>query len=84
MASATPITDHAEIRRWAEENNGSPARVRGTGGDHDPGMLRIDFDSQDEGLEDIWEEWFDAFERNSLALLKSDDSRFNKLVRREH
>lgn len=83
MSSATPTTDHDEIRRWAEANNGRPARVRDTGSGADPGMLRIDFDAADEGLEAIsWDEWFEWFDRNDLALLRSEDSRFNKLVSR--
>jgi len=83
MSSATPVTDHNEIRRWVESNNGKPACVKGTGRGEDPGMLRIDFDEQEEGLARIsWEKWFEWFDRNELALLKSDDSRFNKLVSR--
>lgn len=83
MASATRTTDHAEIRRWVEENNGRPARVKQTGGGNDPGMLRIDFDEGEETLEAIgWDEWFKWFDRNDLALLHADDSRFNKLVSR--
>lgn len=83
MSSATPVTDHNEIRKWVEKNNGSPACVKGTGKGDDPGMLRIDFDEQEEGLSRIsWEKWFEWFDRNELALLKSDDSRFNKLVSR--
>ncbi len=84
MSTAVPLTNHEEIRRWVESNNGRPARVRGTGGGHDPGMLRIDFDEPDEKLEEIpWDVWFESFERNNLALLASDDTRFNKLVARE-
>ena len=83
MSSATPVTDHNEIRQWVEKNNGCPACVKGTGKGDDPGMLRIDFDEQEEGLSRIsWEKWFEWFDRNELALLKSDDSRFNKLVSR--
>lgn len=83
MSSATPVTDHNEIRRWVESNNGKPACVKGTGRGEDPGMLRIDFDEQEESLARIsWEKWFEWFDRNELALLKSDDSRFNKLVSR--
>ena len=83
MASAFKSTDHHEIRTWVEANNGRPARVRHTGGGRDPGMLRIDFDEPDASLEAIsWEDWFEAFERNHLALLHSPDSRFNKLVER--
>jgi hypothetical protein len=85
MSTATTTTDHDEIRRWVEENKGRPSCVKGTGKGGDPGMLRIDFDAQDENLEPIaWDKWFEWFDRNELALLHSDDSRFNKLVRRGH
>ena len=84
MTTATKTTNHDEIRRWAEKNKGRPARVRGTGGKNDPGMLRLDFGEQDEGLEPIpWEEWFEWFDKNELALLHAPDSRFNKLVSRQ-
>jgi len=33
-------TDHQEIRRWVEERGGRPARVKETGSDGDPGILR--------------------------------------------
>lgn len=47
------------------------------------GVLRIDFDEPDEKLRTIsWDEWFEWFDRNDLALLRSPDSRFNKLVSR--
>jgi hypothetical protein len=83
MASAVTTTDHDEIRTWVEQNNGRPACVKGTGGDGDVGMLRIDFDEQEENLQTIsWDKWFEAFERNRLALLHAEDSRFNKLVSR--
>ena len=84
-------TDHDEIRRWAEERGGRPARVRETGGDDDPGVLRIDFPGRgdDDRLEEIpWEEWFEAFEENNLAFLyqdetaDGDESRFSKLISR--
>jgi len=42
-ASARPLTDHDEIRRWAEERNAKPACVRRTGGGNDVGMIRLDF-----------------------------------------
>jgi hypothetical protein len=85
-------TDHDEIRRWVEEHGGKPARVRGTGGEGDPGILRIDFPGgtgQDQ-LEHIpWDEWFEKFEEQNLAFLyqerKADgeDSTFFKLVSRD-
>jgi hypothetical protein len=42
-ASAKPLTDHDEIRRWAEERNAKPSCVRDTGGSNDIGMIRLDF-----------------------------------------
>ena len=84
-------TDHDEIRRWVEDRGGRPARVRGTGGDDDPGILRIDFPGygDDAALEEIgWEEFFEKFEENGLAFVyqdetsEGDESRFSKLVSR--
>jgi hypothetical protein len=90
MASKT-TTDHAEIRRWADERGGVPAAVRETGSSDDPGVLRINFTNEpggddDERLEEIsWDDWFRAFDENNLAFLYEEDgeSRFNKLVNRE-
>jgi hypothetical protein len=42
-SSARLLTDHEEIRNWAEERGGMPAGVKGTGGDGGVGMVRIDF-----------------------------------------
>jgi hypothetical protein len=84
MSSATPVTDHNKIRKWAEKNNGRPACVKGTGKGDDPGMLRIDFDEKEETLGELdWDTWFKWFDKNELALLMSDESRFNKLVSRK-
>lgn len=90
--SASATTDHEFIRHWAEERGGTPSRVQGTGGEGDPGMIRIDFPgySGRESLEPIsWDEFFDKFEERNLALLYRDFrhedgefDRFNKLVDR--
>jgi hypothetical protein len=86
-------TDHDYIRRWTEERGGHPAAVRGTGGDEDVGIVRIDFPgySGEGKLEAIsWDEFFDKFEESQLALVcqeKTADgqlSRFNKLIRRDN
>jgi hypothetical protein len=86
-------TDHEEIRRWVEEHGGRPARVRGSGGRDDQGVLRIDFPggAGEESLEPIsWDEWFQKFDENGLAFLyqeekaDSEDSTFFKLVAREN
>lgn len=85
MSSAHPTTDHDEIRQWAEKQGGRPARVRGTGGKNDPGMIRIEFRDPDDHLEEIsWEDWFKDFEDNKLALLHTEDTRFAKLISRDN
>ena len=85
-------TDHEEIRRWAEERGGKPACVKGTGGKSDTGMIRIDFPGYSGGdsLQEItWDEFFEKFDDNNLALLHQEKtaagqkSNFNKLVKRE-
>lgn len=78
-------TDHDVIRKWAEARGGQPARVKGTGGGEDAGLLRLDFGKPEENLEQIeWEEFFDTFDESGLAFVYDDapDSRFGKLVRR--
>jgi hypothetical protein len=64
----------------------------GTGSEGDVGMIRLDFPgfSGEGSLEEIpWEEFFDAFEKNQLALVYQETtaegqrSNFNKLVSRE-
>ena len=93
MSSAEPVTDHERIREWAEERGAKPACVRGTGGKQDTGMIRLDFPGYSGGdsLQEItWDEWFEAFEANGLALLiqeetaEGEQSNFNKLVRRDN
>ncbi len=90
--SAHPLTDHDEIRQWAEERGAAPACVRGTGGKGDIGMIRLDFPgfSGEESLEHIsWDDWFEKFDESGLALMVQDKlgsgepSNFNKLVSRE-
>ncbi|OLT46189.1 hypothetical protein [Cellulosimicrobium sp. CUA-896] len=85
-------TDHDEIRRWVEENGGSPASVRGTEkGDDDAGVLRVDFPggAGEDQLEHVsWDDWFAKFDASDLAFLYQAQrsggggSTFFKLVRR--
>jgi hypothetical protein len=86
------LTDHEEIQRWAEERDAQPACVRGTGSEEDVGMIRLDFPgySGETSLESIeWDEWFQKFDENNLALLVEDEtaggeqSNFNKIIGRE-
>ena len=84
--SAKPLVEHDEIRQWVEERGGHPACVRGTGGQGDTGMLRIDFpDGAEPNLQPIeWCDWFEKFHEKGLALMvQSGSSRFNKLVSRD-
>lgn len=88
MAKAKATTDHETIRRWVEERDGVPARVKASGSAGDPGILRIDFPgfSGGQSLEPIeWDTFFKAFEDNHLAFLYQDEreSRFSKLVDRD-
>lgn len=85
-------TDHDKIRKWAEDRKGHPAKVKGTGGKEDIGMIRLDFPgySGEGSLEEIsWDQFFEEFEKRKLALLyeektsKGDISRFNKIISRE-
>ena len=90
--SGHTTTDHDFIRQWVEERGGWPARVKGTEGKDDAGLIRVDFPgySGEGRLEKIdWADWFEAFDENKLAFLHRDMShgagdldRFNKLVRR--
>jgi ABC-type nickel/cobalt efflux system permease component RcnA len=90
--SSKTTTNHDEIRRWADARGAKPACVKGTGGNGDPGMIRLDFPgySGSESLQQIsWDEWFKAFDANDLALVYQDRtadgarSNFNKLVSRD-
>lgn len=90
MAQARLITDHRQIMRWAEERGGRPARVRETADrSGEGGVLRFDFDGDDASLEKIsWDEFFQIFDENGLALLEQEEtrdgrmSRFSKFVNR--
>jgi hypothetical protein len=91
-AQSHTTTDHDEIRRWAEARDAKPACVKGTGGSHDIGILRLDFPgySGEDKLQHIsWEDWFNKFDERELALLFQEqtaagaESNFNKIVSRE-
>ncbi|MDT0632609.1 hypothetical protein RQM47_02115 [Rubrivirga sp. S365] len=85
-------TDHNTIRTWADERGGTPAAVKDTQ-DGDSEVIRLMFpdapQSESDNLKEIsWDEWFEQFDANGLALLYQDQtddgetSRFNKLVSR--
>jgi hypothetical protein len=83
-------TDHDEIRRWVDQNGGTPASVRGTEKGGEAGVLRIDFHggAGKDQLEPIsWDDWFQKFDDAGLAFLYQAErsggggSTFFKLVR---
>jgi hypothetical protein len=88
MAKSNVTTDHETIRHWAEERGGAPATVKKTEGDGEPGILRLDFEPRDEGLEPIGWHAFEKFEKEDLAFLYQDRTeagqlcRFHKFVNR--
>lgn len=91
-AESKTTTNHDEIRTWVEEREGQPARIKDTGDDNSPGVLRIDYPgfSGEGTLEAItWEEFFEAFDENNLAFLYQEQtkdgeiSRFSKLIDRD-
>ncbi|WP_053238651.1 hypothetical protein [Sandaracinus amylolyticus] len=92
MSAAKVLTDHDEIRAWAEARDATPSTVTSTASDDDVGIIRLDFPgySGEGKLSPIeWDEWFEKFDASGLALLvqeKTADgqiSNFNKLVKRE-
>jgi hypothetical protein len=89
MTKGNVTTDHRSIKHWAEERGGTPATVKKTKGDGEPGILRLDFEPRDEALEPIgWDEFFEKFDKEGLAFLHQDRtedgklSRFHKFVNR--
>jgi hypothetical protein len=90
--SSRVLTDHDEIRSWAEERDARPSAVQRTHTDDSVGIIRLDFPgySGENSLEEIeWDEWFDKFDDNNLALVVQDEtaggerSNFNKIVNRD-
>jgi hypothetical protein len=91
MSRANVTTDHQKIRKWAESRGGHPATVKDTEQDDEAGILRLDFDPPDAGLEKIsWDEFFEKFDDADLAFLFQEKtssgktSRFQKFVDRSN
>ncbi|KKR32131.1 MAG: hypothetical protein UT63_C0051G0013 [Candidatus Gottesmanbacteria bacterium GW2011_GWC2_39_8] len=93
MAGESKITsDHETIKKWVEERGGKPATVRGTSGEAETGLLRIDFPGYGAGTKALreisWEEFFQKFDEKNLGFLYQDktrdgkESRFFKFVGR--
>jgi hypothetical protein len=73
--------------RCAQRHGGKPAAVASTHDENDVGIVRIMFpkskQSHDNLTEISWDEFFDEFEKRSLALVYDEDSMFSKVVSRE-
>ena len=89
MSAAETITDHDQIKKWAESRGGRPSKVQTKDAHDGSGILRFDFQEKDDNLEEIsWEEFFQIFDDNKLAFLEQDKtasgatSRFFKFVKR--
>lgn len=89
MSTSKTTTDLKVIKKWAEERNGKPSRVKNTNAKDGEGIIRINFPgySGEDSLEDIsWDEWFKIFTEGNLAFLYQDttgngkESRFFKLI----
>jgi hypothetical protein len=87
------LTDHEQIRKWAEARHAQPACVKGTDNQDGSCLLRLDFPgySGEGSLEAIpWDQWFRVFDERKLALIVEDKmadgkpGNFNKLVSREN
>ena len=62
--------DHAEIRRWVEEHGGCPGLVEAADGRE---RLAVTFDP-DSCRPVTWEEFFERFDRESLAFEYNPDA----------
>ncbi|MCL4398159.1 hypothetical protein M1403_04025 [Patescibacteria group bacterium] len=82
QGTSKTTTDHNAIKKWAEERGGKPAKVKGTGGGGDVGMIRFMFGGNDQALEEIsWNDFFKEFDNKKLALLYQDKTREGQLSR---
>ena len=91
MTEFATTIDHDQICRWVEARDGTPAAVRATESDDDPGVLRVRFRDESAGDLDAidWDEFFAKFEESNPAFLYQDKtadggtSRFQKFVKRD-
>jgi hypothetical protein len=88
LALGQTTRDHEIIRKRAKARGGRPATVRDTDSDGEAGILPLDLEPTDEGLEAIsWEEFFRKFDEADLSFLCQEKtaagktSRFHKFVR---
>lgn len=86
-------TNHEEIRQWAADRGGRPARIHNTfGSTQDSCVLQIDFlyDKYDDDVKEVtWDEFFELFDREQMVLVYQTEteggklSRFGRVVKKE-
>ena len=86
MSDETTI-DHGFIRAWAEARDGRPGMLEGRVSAGGQKLLRFEFGTPEPGLTEIaWDEFFQIFEQDRLALefreISGQISRFYRLVPR--
>jgi hypothetical protein len=79
-----PITDHEEIRRWAESRKAFPAEVFPRLFDSEPAVLRFVFGKplvdEENGIRVItWENFFALFDLMGLSLVYDSDHQYELL-----
>ena len=77
MPSTKPITDHEDIRRWAESQGAIPAEVLPHVLDSEPALLRFMLKGQAASKIDVrpisWEEFFAKFDQLGLCFAYNPD-----------
>ncbi|MFA0963294.1 hypothetical protein AB9P05_15935 [Roseivirga sp. BDSF3-8] len=90
MAETKKTTDHNEIKKWAEEHDAKPVKVKQTDSDMGEGLVRLAIEGYSKGDSDLevigWSEFFHIFEENELAMIyeEGDKENFFKLVNRDN
>ena len=91
MSTSKQTHHHPTIRKWAEERNGVPARIKNTGQAEDEGILRIHFPGHGSGSdfqEISWDDFFENFDDSGLDFLyqeqkeNGEQSTFHKFIER--
>ncbi len=70
------LLERSEIQSWVEEHGGAPGIIKGTDESDEEGgeMLYIIFGNAGRDMEVIdWDEFFDRFENENLALVFDDE-----------
>ena len=79
-AEAHVMTNHKDIRQWAEERGGTPATIKNTKKTQEPSIcIHLPNEDQDASLIEIsWEAWFEIFDRENLALICREETAFGE------